>query len=253
MIRATINYPATGFLLAVIAITFLNCGITKKSEIIEFSIIADLTEDHHDVFTELDSITVQHLLHTSDQKQGVMFRLYGISDVRYNQVYTETLPATSELELNNFERVKERNDFYRKINQDIQHMKQDMHERKQSYVFFQIAQAINDLAQSPTSSPKVLAIASDLGQHEPLFSVFNNKDMGLLKKQPEKLMEKLDATYPLHNNIGNIHLFFVHRTNTKTDQTYHLMVNFLTTYLHQKGIQDIVQVSSFEDVVIPSK
>jgi hypothetical protein len=206
------------------------------------------------VVSELDKDAIKSVLNIQDKSnQGAVVTFYSISDTRYTRKYTETLPSKTEWELNSFERVKETQQFYERIGKDIKEIKSDMYERKQSYLFHSFFTALNDLAVTEKKGPKVLAIVSDLGQNDKqLFSVYSKKDMALLKNSPEKLIEKIDNTYPLKGSIETIHIFFVHRTGIHNDQTYHLMLNFLTTYLQTKGCLHISAVGSMNEIIIPT-
>lgn len=228
----------------------MGCALHEKPPAIEFTAVVDLTEDSIATVQELNVGNIKGITRSEQNlKQGITVTLKSISDTRYGQSYTSVLPSVSELNMNDLERKKEQTQFWDKVESDIQTIKNQTHDRKQSYVIHGIVSALNSLTNNKDKGVQILAILSDLAENTPTFSVFNRRDFSLLKKEPEKFKKYIDASYQPSGSIHNVQIYFVHRPGAN-DEVYHLMATILKEYFLEKGAKSVQTVGSMDEITI---
>lgn len=228
--------------IAIFCLFLFACQQNKNNE---QSLYIGLLIDRTDSFDEVKNFNNQIILKLLDFEKNPnlakCFQVASISDTRYNLTYKEYLEtAPNEFENNEIERLEKIDTFTKKINQNIKKIIQEPIGLNGSYVFYALAEMLNNANKIEPNGIKKIIVLSDLVEYTPLLNGLKLETLEKYKKDPKKFIEFMEKEYPI-NNTKNMSVYFIHVVKDKQDdKRFYLISKLIKGYLGKKGIEVVI-------------
>jgi len=178
---------------------------------------------------------VSSLLNLDNSKwDGAYFKFVDLTDVSYNHNYEAKIDPENQWLGNELDRDKKVKQFYSEINQILMNADSEKVGKVNSSIYKPIASELNRLSQR-TSQNRSLLVYSDLEENTDKFSFYDNKNINLLKMNPDSIKNYFEALAPLKNLTG-IKVYLIYQPkNNQADELYQMIAGLYKTLLVSKG------------------
>jgi hypothetical protein len=178
---------------------------------------------------------VSSLLNLDNSKwDGAYFKFVDLTDVSYNHNYEAKIDPENQWLGNELDRDKKVKQFYSEINQILMNADSEKVGKVNSSIYKPIASELNRLSQR-TSQNRYLLVYSDLEENTDKFSFYDNKNIKLLRMDPDSIKNYFEALAPLKNLTG-IKVYLIYQPkNNQADELYQMIAGLYKTLLVSKG------------------
>lgn len=213
----------------------------SHATITEISVLRDSTDS---LLSEVsaDAIFRKYRLFDDDNDNewnGARFRYQTINEVSYNKVTEADLSPENIWLSNELDRKKKIEKFRNEVFAPFA-QKRNTGTKSHSSVYLPIARELRHLSES-NSTVKKLLIYSDLLEHTPDLSFYNESILSLLLSHPDTIAMALDQKFSLPSLIGiEVHLIY-QPGNVVSDRRFRIVSEFYEKLLERKGAKVIIE------------
>lgn len=210
--------------------------VTENRETDCVTVLMDVT----DSFSDVANINANNILPvfriSHDSLFGARVTIAPITNLRFNQNKTVYIPSENMIGLNEFDRKEAIKAFKKDLDFGLGVYNKKVVGTDGSYIFFAIANALNDLTGCKECDTKTLIIYSDCREKSKLFDSYNKESVKFMQKYPEKVSAVIDKNWPIQKSLEGVRIFIEHHpTSTTEDDLFYLMSGFMQSYYESKG------------------
>lgn len=227
-------------ILITLTLAFAACGDRADRKIAKHILIVDQT-DSNKILEQLTAKVIQGVATPTNEYDGQDFCLRVVGDKKHIAGFNCSLaPVINQWDFNEFHRRKEIQTYQKAVTKAVRQSVKDKPSRAtHSYVFWNLAQAINSCKSTKYVSNQI-HVMSDLRNKDELFDSY--RPTGELLNQPTKFKEFMDKHYLNGKSLSKygieIHFYF-QSSNRTEDQAYDQILNALQVYYQGKGIKTV--------------
>jgi hypothetical protein len=212
-----------------IAAYFLS-PLHNPKETMAISVMEDITDAHKATPDPAKLILLYGL--KNDQWHGAIFRYATLTDVSLNATQEKILPPANEFLSNEFQRVKDLNEFTEFIVETLHH--KDTAGRLNSSVYLPLVRELNTL-KNISATERILLVYSDLMENESGLSMYDTNTFQKLFSDQESLIAFFNKKLPI-SDLHGITIYLIYQPkNPIADAQYQVVSNFYKVLLERKG------------------
>jgi hypothetical protein len=221
----------SGALAICACLVFLACNWNNKLDG-EATILFDRTDS---MFAQPIAENILANLDLTDNKwQAIKIRTTAISAYDYNPVYTAVLQRKFFLFSNPFQRDKEVSSFGQQLNINIDSIEKYTRYSAHSSIYKCIVAEAIQLRHSQARR-KSLFVFSDVQENSAFFSVYNQYNFLVLKKNPEEI-QNLFLGIAKPANLNGVDIYFIYEPRSEKDnERFILMANLFKQIFTKAG------------------
>lgn len=212
-----------------ITIIFVACTPTKLSTT-EIVLITDSTDTF---LAKPKADEIQKLFDSNDNWSGRIFKQSFISDVSINQIKEVKIEAESNWHGNQFLRENKVKRFNQSVAEILKEAESTENGKNYSAVYYTLAQALNRLSQSK-SNIRILIAYTDLLEHTPEMSFYDEKQFALLTTKPEEITRYFEKQASLQSLAG-IEVYIVYQPDLQNDKRFRVVSEYYKHLLESKN------------------
>ncbi|HTA27944.1 MAG TPA: hypothetical protein VK809_09150 [Bacteroidia bacterium] len=170
---------------------------------------------------------------------GGIFQLSDLTKVSFNAMQEVKVAKVNQWLSNQFQRQKEIDTFRTGISTIISQAELAPTGENNSSIYYPVANALNELAQSPADK-KYALIYSDLMEHTPQISFYNKNTLKEVKEEPDVIKALLESQVQLQSVQGITIYLLYEPTNSLQDEEFKIVSKFYSDFFESKGATVIV-------------
>ncbi len=174
-----------------------------------------------------------------NMNNGGVFQLSDLTKVSFNKIQEVKIEKVNLCLSNQFLRGNEIDTFKSGVTDIISQAEQAPAGENNSSIYYPMAEALNELAQS-NAEKKYALIYSDLMEHTPELSYYSKKILNEMRDNPDAIRTLLEAQVKL-NSLQGITIYLLYEpTNSLQDEEFKIVSKFYSDLFTSKGAVVIV-------------
>jgi hypothetical protein len=223
-------------ILLSIAVFLIGCT-TNQSSTTQTIVLMDVT----DKFLSRPVATDILNLYGFNQNiyNGGIFQLSDLTKVSFNTTQEVKVAKVNQWLSNQFQRQKEIDTFSTGISTIISQAELTPTGENNSAIYFPVANALNELAQSKADK-KYALIYSDMMEHTPELSFYSKNTLKEVKEKPETIRALLESQVQLQSLQGITIYLLYEPTNSLQDEEFKIVSKFYSDFFESKEATVII-------------
>lgn len=210
--------------------------VTSNRETDCVTILLDVTDSFPDIVSVNAKSILPVLRLSHDSLFGARVTIIPITNFRFNYSKTFSIPSENFMEHNEFDRKEVINEFKRNLDSGLTSFNKKVPGTEGSYIFFAIANALNDLTDCKECDTKKLILFTDCRENTKVFNSYDKESIKFIQQYPEKISALLDRNWPILKPLEGVQIFIEHHPTSQTeDDIFYIMSSFMKSYYEAKG------------------
>ena len=224
-------------ILLSIAILLIGCTTTNQSITTNTVVLMDVTDKF--LSRPVASDILQLYGFDKNQYNGGVFQLSDLTKVSFNVTQEVKVAKVNQWLSNQFQRDKEISAFENKVTDTIAQAESTPAGENNSSIYFPVANALNELAQS-NADKKYALIYSDLMENTPQLSFYSKNTLKEVKEKPDAIRNLLESQVQLQSLSGITIYLMYEPTNSLQDEEFKIVSKFYSDFFENYGATVIV-------------
>lgn len=224
-------------ILLSIAVFIIGCATTNQSITTHTIVLLDVTDKFLSRPVAKDVLN----LYGFDQNKynGGIFQLSDLTKVSFNETQEVRVGKVNQWLSNQFQRGNEIDTFNNRVTNIISQAELAPAGENNSSIYFPVASALNELAQS-NADKKYALIYSDLMENTPQITFYNTTILNEMKEKPEAVRNLLESQLQLQSLSGITIYLLYEPTNSLQDEEFKIVSKFYSDLLESQGATVII-------------